>query len=523
MRIFLQKILGMLKTKWGIAAVAAVVLGTGTWYLTHQSGTAYQFVTVTQGSITQTVSVTGTTAPMQSVSLAFQDSGIIARVLYPLGATVNAGDLIAQTATAGLDAALAQATANVRVQQAQLEGLQAGSQPQDIAASQASLAQAQQDLANLYGSINDSAASGYIKSNDAVHTELNPLFFSIQSSQPQLSFETNDSQAATTAQNLLVSANEELALWQQELADTTSTSSPDALMALLTSGLSHLAVIQNLLNVVSTTLDGSINLSAAQVATDKADVTAGLTEVNAAMSALDTISQNIASQKAVVAQAQAELALKQAGSTPSAIAAQQAQVAQAQAQVALAEANLSNTQIIAPISGVLTQEDAKVGQQAVAGTPLVSIIGASGFEVDAGVSDTDIGKLAIGDDVSMTLDAFPGDTFTGSVFYIAPAETNTNGVITYLIKVSLATTHVQLKSGLTANLNIATAHKDNVLILPQYAILENDQGTFVEVLAHKVVVQVPVTLGIQDDNGNVEVTSGVSDGEQVLNIGLKTP
>ena len=61
-----------------------------------------------------------------------------------------------------------------------------------------------------------------------------------------------------------------------------------------------------------------------------------------------------------------------------------------------------------------------------------------------------------------------------------------------------------------------------MLILPQYAILQNDQGTFVETLVNGKVVTNPVTLGIQDENGNVEVLSGVTAGEQVVNIGLKS-
>jgi len=80
---------------------------------------------------------------------------------------------------------------------------------------------------------------------------------------------------------------------------------------------------------------------------------------------------------------------------------------------------------------------------------------------------------------------------------------------------------LRLKSGLTANLDIQTKHKDSVLILPQYAILQNDSGTFVETLASGKVVNNPVTLGIQDAKGNVEIVSGATAGEQVLNIGLK--
>ena len=508
-------------SKWGLGLLALVVLGGGYWYVTHRGGPTYQFVSVTHGSIAQVVSVTGNTTPTKSVSLAFQNSGTVARVYYALGDKVAAGSIVAQLNTASLGAALSQAQANVSAQEAKLGSLKAGSQPADVATSQAALQKAQQDLANLYASISDLSTSGYTKANDAVRTQLNTLFSNAETTQPQLTYQTNASQATINAENLRVAAGTELSQWQQELQQINPSSSPSVLTSVIKKNIAHLAVIQNLLTTMSATLDASINLSASQLAADRASVGVGLTEVNAAISSFNTVSQNIASQQATVAQAQAQLALKHSGASAQDVAAQQAQIDQAQAGVASAYANLQGSQIVAPISGVLTQLDAKVGQIATPGTPLVSIIGSSGFEVDAGVSETDVGKIAVGNTVSMTLDAFAGETFSGTVFYIAPAQTNTQGVITYQIKIAFAKADPRLKSGLTANINIETSHKDGVLILPQYAILQNDQGTFVEVLENKVVKNIPVVLGIQDQKGNVEVTSGVTEGEQVLNIGLK--
>ncbi len=509
------------RSKWVIGIIVAIVVIVGLLIITHRRGTSYQYIPVTQGPITETVSVTGNTTPQQSVSIGFQNTGTIAQVYYALGDKVSAGALIAKLNTAGLSAALQQAQANVDAQQATLAGLKAGAQPQDIAASQAALQVAQQNLNNLYATIGDTTTSAYTKANDAVRTQLNALFSNAETNAPQLSFDTNNSQAAINTKNLRVSASLELNKWQTELSNVTSTSTPGVLVAALNADLAHLSVVQNLLNSASATLDANINLSSTQLATDKANVSAGLTEVNAAITSLNTISQNIATQQSTVAQAQAQLALKQAGSTPQSIAAQQAQVEQAQAGVASAIANLQNSEIIAPISGTITQQDAKIGQLATPGTPLVSIIGNNGFEVDAGISEIDVGKVALGDKVTMTLDAFPNETFGGSVFYIAPAQTNTQGVITYQIKISFDKTDPRIKSGLTANINIITNHKDTALILPEYAILQNDQGTFVEIVENNAVKNVPVTLGIQDQNGNVEVVSGVTAGEQVLNVGLK--
>jgi len=512
----------MFKRRTFYIVVALIILAAGAWYFTHRPAPVYQFITVTKGAITETVAITGNTTPTQSVSLGFQNTGVIAHSYHQLGEKVSAGTVIAQLNTANLSAALQQAQANVAVQQAQLDGLKAGTRPQDIAASQAALQGAQQTLANLYAGISDSVTSGYAKANDATRTQLNTIFSNAETEQAQLTFATGNSQAALDAITLRISSATELNLWKQELNGISPSSSADTLVASLSSALAHLAITQKLLNTVSATLDSNINLSVTSLATDKANVTTGLTEVNATITALNTISQNIASQKATIAQAQAQLALKQAGSTPESVAAQQAQVAQAQAAVANALANLQNAQVVAPISGTITQQDAKIGQLATPGTPLISIIGNGGFEVDAGASETDVGKIAVGDKVTMTLDAFPNETFTGSVFYIAPAQTNTQGVITYQIKIAFDKADPRLKSGLTANLTIQTRHKDAVLTLPQYAILQNDGGIFVKILLpDNTVTTTPVTLGIQDQTGNVEVLSGVTEGQQVINIGLK--
>jgi RND family efflux transporter MFP subunit len=510
------------RSKWVLGTIAIIVLIAGFWFFTHRGKASYQFIPVTKGSIIETVSVTGNTTPMQSVSLGFQNSGTIAHVYYQLGNVVSAGSVIAQLNTANLSAALAQAQASLAAQEANLQGLQAGAQPEDIASSQAALQEAQQNLANMYASIGDISNDAYAKGNDAVRTELNPLFANAETDKPTLTFQTSDSQSASDAVSERVAASVALNAWEANLSSLGGSAATSTLSAAIPADLSYLQTIRTLLSSVSVALQGAVNLSASSLASDNAAVAQALSEVNTATTNLNTISQNISSQLSSVAQAQAQLALKKAGSTSQDIAAQQAEVQQAQASVAQAEANLQDVQIVAPITGTLTQQDAKVGQQASPGTPLVSIIGNSGFEVDAGVSETDVGKVTVGDPTTMTLDAFPGETFTGTVFYVAPAQTDAQGVITYLTKISFDKTSAALKSGLTANVNIQTSKKDDVLILPQYAILQNDSGTFVETLDNGVATTTPVTLGIQDQSGNVEILSGVTLGEKVINIGLKT-
>ena len=508
------------RSKIVLGIVVVLIVSVGSFFIFFNKGPTYKFITVERGAIVESVSLTGNTIPAQTVSLSFGSSGTISSVYTDLGKQVSKGQVLAELNTNDLVAQLHQAQANVEIQQAKLKGLESGTRPEDVAASQAALDKAKQDLTNIYNGINDTSTDSYAKANDAVRTQLNQFFTNGDNDNPKLTYLTTaDGDIQHKAETARLSTTAALNKWQDQLTSVGDSSTD--LEALLQVEVTYLATVRELINNLSKTLESAPSLSATTLATYKANVSTSLNEVNTATKNLNTISQNIASQKLTISQLQAQLDLKQAGSLPTDIAAQEAQVAQAQASVGSVLAKLENSKIVAPLSGTITQFDAKIGQTASAGVPLVSMMSGEGYEVDAGVSEIDVGKIIVGNKVSMTLDAFPSETFSGTVFYIAPAETNTAGVVNYKTKISFDKTDLRLKSGLTTNIDIQTKYKDGVLILPQYAVLQNDQGTFVETLENKVIKQNSVTLGIQDQKGNVEIVSGVTEGEQVLNIGLK--
>jgi HlyD family secretion protein len=516
---------GFGKKKIIVTVVAAVVvIAAGYFFVAARSGSKYQFVTVTQGSITEVVSVTGNTTPIQSLDLSFPTGGTIAVVYKNAGDNVNAGDTLVGLDTSGLQAQLAQAQAAVDSAQATLEGLQAGPTPQAVQVSETALAAAEQTLTNTYTSTPNAATDAYAKANDAVQNQIAAFYINANSSNPQLSFSVSDSQVANDAQAERAQIGIELGAWQTEinaLSSSTTLLSTSTLTVTLQDSSNYLSDVATMLNLDATAVVDEGGLSPSTTQTYKTDVTSAITEVNDAASAITTIQQNIASQQAAVAQAQAQLAETQAGSTPQAIAAQQAAVAQAQANVQSINVQIANATLSSPIAGVVTVQNAKVGELATAGEVITSIISGNNFEVDAYVPETDIGKVAIGNAVNMTFDAFPGETFEGKVFYIDPAQTIESGVVDYLVKVSFNTPDPRIKSGLTANLSIETQTDQNALILPEYAIVQNASGTYVDVVQNGNETQVPVVLGINDGNGNVEITSGVTNGEQVVNVGLK--
>lgn len=509
--------------KWKVIAAIVAILCV-VWFiyrLVHPPQTKYETVPVTRGTITETVSVTGNTTPVHSLDLGFQGSGIITGVYKDIGAAVQPGDVIAQLDTRDLQAQLAQAKASVDAQTATLKNLQAGPTPQNIAVSKTALASAQQTLANTYLGIGNTLAAAYAGANDAVRNQLSSFFSQAESNNPQLTFSITDSQLANNIGIERIKASTELNAWQTELQKLSATADATTLDTALQNAVSHLAAVKTVVIDATTAVVDQVNLSASTASAYKTSATTALTDANTAITSVTTAIQSIASQKAAIAQAQASLDATLAGSTQNAIDAQQAQVEQAEANYQSIQVKISQASLISPIAGVITTQNAKIGQVATPGNPVVSIISNGNLEVDANVPEVDIGKVSVGNPAQIKLDAFPGETFTGKVFYINPGQTIINGVVDYLVKTSFNTPDTRMKAGLTANLDIQTQVKNNTLILPQYAVIQNASGSFVEILQNGAPQQIPVTLGIQDQSGNVEITSGVSEDQQVVNIGLK--
>jgi multidrug resistance efflux pump len=405
------------RKKWLLAIVVLAVIVVIWIVFAATRKPSYQFVTVQRGPITEIVSVTGNTTSTQDVSLAFQVGGTIAAIYAQLGTQVAAGQTLVGLDTSDLQAQLAQAEAAVDAQQAELDTLTVGPRPENIAVAQTALTAAEQNLTNAYAGVPNTLVDADNKAVDAVVNQLAPFFNNPQTSNPQLTFGISDSQLLNNIQTQRALASQALAQWQGELGALGAAQSPSALDQMLQNAQIHIGAAQQLFDQAAQALTDTTSLSPTTAATYKTVATTGAGELNVAATEVTTAVQTVAAQKAAVAQAQAQLNLAAASSTPETIAAQKAQLEQAQANVESAEANLRQASLVAPISGIVTEQNAKAGQIASPGVPLVSILGSNGFEVDVYVPEVDIGKVNTGDSVAMTFDTFPGETFEGKVFY----------------------------------------------------------------------------------------------------------
>lgn len=150
------------------------------------------------------------------------------------------------------------------------------------------------------------------------------------------------------------------------------------------------------------------------------------------------------------------------------------QVAQSREMVQKAQTNLSYAIITSPIDGVVISKSVEEGQTVAASyaTPELFTIAKDlkDMQVVANVDEADIGDVKEGERVSFTVDAYPNNTFEGVVKQVRQEATTTNNIVTYEVVISAPNSELKLKPGLTANVTIYTAERQNVLCVSTKAL-----------------------------------------------------
>jgi len=190
------------------------------------------------------------------------------------------------------------------------------------------------------------------------------------------------------------------------------------------------------------------------------------------------------------------------------------------ANVDAIRANLAKVTLRAPIAGVVTQQDARVGEIVGANTVLVSLIAPEAFQIKTQVAEADIAKVLVGNVATFTLDAYEDDViFDAGVFSIDPAETVIEGVATYKTMLNIKNPDERIRAGMTANVEILTAEKSDVISIPARAVtLDNgNDRKYVKILNEDgTVSERDVETGLRGSEGFVEIVSGVDEGDQII-------
>jgi HlyD family secretion protein len=203
--------------------------------------------------------------------------------------------------------------------------------------------------------------------------------------------------------------------------------------------------------------------------------------------------------------------------------------------------------IVAPMTGVVLTKNVEIGESITsgvssfnAGTVLFSVADVSSMIVKAGVNEVDIGKIRVGQPVKVTLDAYPKVKFDGKIDRIAPAVRLDDKVRVFDVEVRLDAQGRELRSGMTANIEVTGERKDKVLTVPIESVFQRDDGEVVYVKKHvdaaafeaaqkakpkkegeedkdawKTFFERRVVVSGLADNARVEIVKGLKPGEEV--------
>ena len=217
-----------------------------------------------------------------------------------------------------------------------------------------------------------------------------------------------------------------------------------------------------------------------------------------------------------------------------------AQLAQAKAALQAAETNLSYTKIYSPVDGIVISRNVDVGQTVAASfqTPTLFTIAQdlTKMQIDTNVAESDIGMVRLGQEVEFTVDAYPDTTFQGKVWQKRQAPITIQNVVTYDVVVQVNNSDLQLMPGMTANVSIITAIKDDVLRIPNAALRfrpaerppekapaggVDKKGPGIWILENGRPKRIGIALGISDGNFTEVLSGDLKEGQLLIIESLK--
>mgnify|MGYP000957765898 CR=1 FL=1 len=191
----------------------------------------------------------------------------------------------------------------------------------------------------------------------------------------------------------------------------------------------------------------------------------------------------------------------------------EAQLAQAEAALQLARTYLDDTVITAPIGGTISGLSVNPGEIIAPGVPVAIINKMDTMEVSVQLTEKDVGRIAVGQEVGIEISAVSSELLEGEVTSISPvADPRTK---TYEMKAALPNEGGRLKAGMTATIHAVVAAEKETVIVPVDAVLTQQGEKVVYIVENGVAYCRPVTLGLENGS-EVSVLEGLSPGEQVV-------
>ena len=514
-----------------LAALVIVAIGGGYFYYQSRAGaetgagaastgTYTQVVQVKQGDLGSTLSVVGQLDAEQSASLAFEQMSGTTNLLtlaVQAGNVVTKGQVLATIDSAGYQQELAQAKSNLLAAEEHLADLQEPATALEIAQADVTVATAEQTLAQAKSDLADLTVP-----------DLTDLEKAVRDAQDNLALLELESKLAE--RNSLAKSERDLRYavnWYGRRIETlqSKTERNAEETEEITEDQTKLGEAQADLDRVFAQRELARQAREAELAKEKA----ALAEAQEALAAAKAGGDKLTLAQAQLAVHEAEVTLQAAqeaqadldeGADATDLATAQAAVDKKRLAVSDAEAALVGAQLVAPFDGTILETNASEGDRVTANTAILTLANLKAMQVVASVDETTIRQVSDGQAVTITFDAFPGQSFTGEVLEVPLQGTLQGDVMVYSVPLSLTGAEkLSLLVGMTANVEIQVGQATNALLVPTLALQQ--ANNMYQVLVPNTTdpagepEAVPVEIGLSDGT-YTQITKGLNAGDQVV-------
>ncbi|HEX6387125.1 MAG TPA: efflux RND transporter periplasmic adaptor subunit [Anaerolineae bacterium] len=485
-----------------------------------------EIVSAFVGDLAANATASGRVVARRNVQLALLTSGTVAEVYVAAGDQVEAGAPLLKLETAELERAVESARQNLTVQEANLAALLAPAATAELANAEAAVISAQ-------ASLDDLLAGPSAEEVTAAEADVRVANADVAAAQARLNALT-----ATASPEEIRAAEIELELAQQaatqaaEQHSTVLVTEPNNFLsaerlAEMEFAARTAAVRANAdLAAAQEALDQLLNGDPDATAAARAGLAVALAQRDAAQARLDMLLQGpsaaeIAQAEAQLAQAKASLDQLRRGPSETQIAVAEIQVEQARIALQRAENNLTRATLTVPFAGAVTAVHVSEGEMA-NGT-LVEMVDGNDLEVVLDVDEVDVGAVAVGQTALVTLESWPDESIESRITSIAPrATSNNSAIVSFEVYLALDEIDLPIRVGMTANASLVTATRQDVLLVPNEAIMvDRNSGTYsvnkvqVDAEGNQTIEEVPITIGLRDDKFT-QIISGLQAGDRLM-------
>ncbi len=494
-----------------IIIIAVLIVGFGVWQgFFKKEEPSFTLIEVVRGNISQEVSETGKVKQGEEINLNFESSGKVEKIYVEVGDNVITGQDLAKLDTSQLFIQLTEAQAALEVAKAKR------------ADTQVSLENAKQDLDNIKDKAEEDLNNAYedalIVFDDA-YLKIYNTFNVVYNVQKTYFYTLNDYGLRVIEEKYRIKSS--LKKVKSLVSDMKSNPQHENIDSAFPETKAALEKVSNALKKIRDITENAVyreivsNTDKSSLDTQKLNINSVLNDVLNSQQNISTIKinnkTNINAAEAKVSTLEAQL--QSEGETTGLY---QAQLKQAEAQIKLLENQIKDSHLKSPTQGQITKINKKVGEQSMLGDNIISLLPVVPFSIEADIYEEDVVKINIDNQVDISLVAFPEQVFEGKVISIDPAEKLIEGVVYYRVSIAFKKLPEGAKPGMTADLVIKTASKENVLVIPEDAVQEKDGKNIVQVFRDNQVENREIEIGLMGSDDMIEVVSGLAKGEKVI-------